>query len=270
MSEIKWIKISTNIFSDEKIKMIKSLPGGRDMLLIWFQLLSLAGRTNNAGIIYFTPQMPYTEEMLSISFDENLNTIKIALQTFKQFGMIEIDEDDFISITNWEKHQNIEGMERVKQLNAERNKKYRDRKKRIGTSDVRVTSRDGTDIDKELDKDIDINNNVTPSKKLKFSEDDLKVVDFFIQQIKKNNPNFKEPNKNSWANDIRLMVENDNRNRHDICRVIQFVQSDPFEMSNVLSTSKLRKRFDNLLMKANKGTSNHRIIENKEDEELGW
>lgn len=154
MSEIKWIKIATNIFSDEKVKMIKSLPGGRDILLIWFQLLSLAGRTNNLGVIYLTPNVPYTEEMLAISFDENLATIKIALQTFQQFGMIEIDEDNFICICNWEKHQNVEGMERVKALTAARNKKYREKKKLQIESDVSVTSRDAIDIDKELDKEI--------------------------------------------------------------------------------------------------------------------
>ena len=176
-NEIKWIKISTNIFSDEKVKMIKSLPGGKDILLVWFQLLALAGRTNNAGMIYFTPQMPYTEDMLAISFDESNATIKMALTTFVNFGMIEIDDNKIISIVNWEKHQNVEGMERVKKLNAERNKRYRERKKNqllLGhdesnvtsnvTHDVTLTSHDALDIDIELDKEL-INNKKIYAKK---------------------------------------------------------------------------------------------------------
>lgn len=159
MSEIKWIKISTNIFSDEKVKMIKSLPGGRDMLLIWFQLLSLAGRTNNAGIIYLTPQMPYTEEMLAISFDENLTTIKMALQTFKQFGMIEIDENDFISISNWEKHQNVEGMEKIKEQTRKRVSEHRERKKQlIDAQNVTLLVTQGNATEEDIDKNKNNNN----------------------------------------------------------------------------------------------------------------
>ena len=101
--------------------------------------------------------------MLATLFNRPIATVRLALQTFQQFGMIEITEDQYICISNWEKHQNVDGLERVKQLNAERNRKYRERKKQQqlslenkgSESDVAVTSRDDTDIeeDKELDKE---------------------------------------------------------------------------------------------------------------------
>src|SRR5699024_6055460 len=75
--------------------------------------------------------------------------------------MIFIDDDSFIQISNWEKHQNVEGMDRVRKMNAERNKRNRERKKQqqlleSKTNDVRVTSRDGTEEELERDKEKDI------------------------------------------------------------------------------------------------------------------
>lgn len=167
LSEIKWIKLGTHMFEDEKIRIIEKMPESDTILIIWVKLLAQAGKVNASGYIFLSENIPYTDEMLATIFDRPIGTVRMALETFKKFGMIDIDQNHFICINNWEKHQNIEGMERVKKLNAERNKRYRERQKEQLTSgkkdsDVSVTSRDGTDIDKELDidKEKDINNNV--------------------------------------------------------------------------------------------------------------
>ncbi|AJO17163.1 hypothetical protein SC10_B2orf01475 [Bacillus paralicheniformis] len=158
------------MFEDEKIKLIEQMPEADTILIIWVKLLAQAGKTNASGYIYLSQNIPYTDEMLATIFNRPLPIVRMALQTFQRFGMIEIDEHNFISILNWEKHQNVEGMDRVRKLNAERNKRYRERKKQLqlsspqNESDVSVTSRDGTDIDKELDKDIDKENNILSGK----------------------------------------------------------------------------------------------------------
>ncbi|MGX5576299.1 phage replisome organizer N-terminal domain-containing protein [Bacillus toyonensis] len=166
MSEVKWIKLSTSMFEDEKIRLIESMPEADTLLIIWIRLLAQAGKTNASGYIFLSKNIPYSDEMLATLFNRPIATVRLALQTFQQFGMIEITDDQYICISNWEKHQNVDGLERVKQLNAERNKKYRERKKQQqltlenkgNESDVRMTSRDGTDIeeDKELDKDKEL------------------------------------------------------------------------------------------------------------------
>ncbi|CUB41961.1 MULTISPECIES: phage replisome organizer N-terminal domain-containing protein [Bacillus] len=161
MSEVKWIKLSTKMFEDEKIKLIEQMPESDTILIIWVKLLAQAGKTNASGYIYLNQNIPYTDEMLATIFNRPLPIVRMALNTFQQFGMIEVDENKFISIANWEKHQNVEGMDRVRKLAAERNRQYRERKKQLQLSgpekenDVSVTSRDGTDIDKELDKELD-------------------------------------------------------------------------------------------------------------------
>lgn len=94
-----------------------------------------------------------------------------------------------------------------------------------------------------------VNNNTT--RKHVYEDDSIYIMlaKYFVEQIKQNNPNFKEPNYQKWANDIRLMIERDNRTEEQIKYLIKWVQQDDFEMANVLSPSKLRKRFDQLVLK---------------------
>ena len=113
MSDVKWIKITTDIFDDEKILLIESLPEADSIIVIWFKLLALAGKQNNNGVFLMSNRIPYTEEMLSTIFRRNLNTVRLALKTFVQFGMVEI-VDNVITIPNWDKHQSLDAYDKKK------------------------------------------------------------------------------------------------------------------------------------------------------------
>lgn len=128
MSEIKWIKITTNIFNDEKITLIEQLPESDTIIVIWFKLLVMAGVKNDCGLVYITKELPYNPEKLSAVMKRPVNVIRLALKTFVEFQMIEI-HNDLIAITNWEKHQNVDGMERLKLQWKEASKKYREKQK---------------------------------------------------------------------------------------------------------------------------------------------
>ena len=94
--------------------------------MIWLQLICLAGNTNDGGQIYFTPEVPYTEQMLSTAFGEPLATVQLALRTFEAFGMVEI-VNDVICLPNWEKYQAVEGMEKIRENNRIRQRKHREK-----------------------------------------------------------------------------------------------------------------------------------------------
>lgn len=136
MNDVKWIKIDTALFDNRKIKQIRTLPDGDSLIVIWLQLLCLGGAVNDYGRIYLTNEIPYTDQMLSSAFGEPLPTIQMALDVFQKFGMIEI-VDDIIFISNWEKYQSIEGLEKVREQSKLRMREYRKRQKEIG--DVTVT-----------------------------------------------------------------------------------------------------------------------------------
>lgn len=156
MSEITWVKLKTDMFENDKIKLIEALPAADTIIVIWVKLLAAAGKANQNGFIMLTENIPMNTEEMATIFNRDINTVRLALQTFQRYGMIELD-GDAVRIKNWEIHQNIDGMDRVKKLNAERNRRYRERKKQQfqleNTPNVSVTSHDGTDIDKELDID---------------------------------------------------------------------------------------------------------------------
>ena len=130
MAEVKWIKIVTDIFDDEKVLLIESLPDSDGLIVIWFKLLCLAGKQNNSGVFLMNNRIPYTEEMLAAIFRRPLSTVKLALKTFEDFGMIEV-VDGVIVIPNWDKHQSLDQLELAREQTRKRVAKHRERQKQI-------------------------------------------------------------------------------------------------------------------------------------------
>ena len=114
MADVKWIKITTDIFDDEKILLIESLPDSYAIITVWFKLLCLAGKQNNSGVFMMNNQIAYTDKMLATIFRMKETTVTMAIQTFEQFGMVEII-DGVITIPNWNKHQSLDAYEKKKE-----------------------------------------------------------------------------------------------------------------------------------------------------------
>ena len=130
MAEMQWIKLRIDMFDDEKIKIIQSMPDGDALLVVWIRLIALAGKCNANGLVLVEDEFPYTDEMLSVIFNKPLQTVKLALTTFEKFRMIESTTKG-IYITNFDKHQNIEGMERIREQNRIRKQRQRERNKAL-------------------------------------------------------------------------------------------------------------------------------------------
>lgn len=166
MSEIKWIKITTDIFDDEKICLIDALPDHDAILVIWFKILALAGKHNRNGLLMMSDKVHYTDEMLATIFRRPLNTVRMALGVFEQFGMVEII-DGIIALPNWEKHQNIDGMEKIKKQTRNRVAKYRKKQKSLAlggnvTCNVTVTGGNATEEERDKNKNrLDKDKNIT-------------------------------------------------------------------------------------------------------------
>lgn len=161
MSEVKWIKLSTQMFEDEKIRLIEHMPEADTILIIWVKLLAQAGKTNASGFIYLNENIPYSDEMIATIFNRPIATVRLALNTFEQFGMIEILDNNFISISNWEKHQNIDGLTKIRENNRKRVQRYRERQKSLTgnvTSNGDETQGNALEEDKNKSKKEDKNN----------------------------------------------------------------------------------------------------------------
>lgn len=149
MADVKWIKITTDIFDDEKILLIESMPDADAIITIWFKLLCLAGKQNNGGVFLMNNRIAYTDEMLATIFRRKPATVKLALEVFEHFGMIETI-NGVITIPKWEVHQNIERMEQIKQQRKEINARYYQKTKALGDSKTSCkTHSDATDKSRE-------------------------------------------------------------------------------------------------------------------------
>ena len=169
MVEVKWIKIATGIFDDEKIILIESMPEADAIIVIWFKLLTLAGKQNNDGIFILNDKIPYTDEMLATIFRRPLQTVRLALTVFEQFGMIEIINDT-ITIPKWEIHQNIDGLDKIREQNRQRVARHREKQKQLPCN-VTVTLCNDADKNREdknrKDKSIKhIRNLIPPTKEM--------------------------------------------------------------------------------------------------------
>ncbi|WP_160203471.1 phage replisome organizer N-terminal domain-containing protein [Priestia megaterium] len=267
-SSVKWIKLSTQMFEDEKIRLIESMPEADTILIIWVKLLAQAGKTNASGYIYLAENIPFTDEMLATIFNRSLPTVRLALRTLEQFGMIEINDDHTICISNWEKHQNVEGLEKIREQNRLRKQKERERKKLLETSQdshVTVTQNHATDIDKE--KELEEEKEKKKKTSPKYETCDITLAELLYNLILKRDPKFKKPNLEKWANDIRLMRERDERTPEQIEYLINWSQENSFWCSNILSASKLRSKATTLILqikgekdkKQNGGNPNERV-----------
>lgn len=185
MAEVKWIKIVTDIFDDEKILMIENLPDRDSIIVIWFKLLCMAGKQNNSGVFLFNDRIPYTDEMLATIFRRPLNTVRLALKTFEEYGMIEI-VNNTITIPKWEKHQSLDALENSRKQARNRVAKYREKQKEIAcnggcnvtgnvTEGVTVTlcNADRIRIEEDIEEDIE-KDNITLASNINKKEKILK------------------------------------------------------------------------------------------------
>lgn len=160
MADVKWIKITTDIFDDEKILLIESLPDSYAIITVWFKLLCLAGKQNNSGV-FMMGRIAYTDKMLATIFRMKETTVTMALQTFQQFGMIEI-VDGVITIPNWNKHQSLDAYEKKKAYDRKYRLEQREKQRLLAaqSDDNRTDSRTTVvvaeeDIEEEKELDID-------------------------------------------------------------------------------------------------------------------
>ncbi|MBD7912447.1 phage replisome organizer N-terminal domain-containing protein [Clostridium cibarium] len=195
MCEVKWIKINTNMFESNKLRLIEAMENKETIINVWIRLLVQAGKTNDSGYIYFSKDMPYTNEMLGILFGISESLVENALATLVKYEMIDINDKNYIRIINWEKHQNVEGMERVREQSKKRMQKYREKKKKEESkasdvlndcSDVTVTEqieskKENKELDKENENNIVAMEEVKKEKRRieKISEEALKLIAYY-------------------------------------------------------------------------------------------
>ena len=164
MADVKWIKLYVSLPGNRKLKQLRKLPSGDTIALMWVFLLCLAGETNDNGSVYFTKEIPYTDEMLADEFDMDINTVRLGLNTFERFGMIDICEDA-IYLSSWDKYQSVDKLQEMREYNRLAKQRSRAKQKLLkegNVNDKSMTSQPCQDIDidkekeEEKERDVDV------------------------------------------------------------------------------------------------------------------
>ncbi len=181
-----WLKLKRDFFKRHDIRIIEEMPNGKDYIL--FYLKMLVESVDHEGGLRFNDTIPYSDEMLSVITNTNIDIVRSAMQVFTQFGMIEVLDNGTIYMA-----------EVLKMLgsaadndNAIRQQRFRDKKKQeqanelpsvaalfpnifgdVTNSNASVTqpvtnSNESKSIEKELDKELELDNKESKPKKTHF------------------------------------------------------------------------------------------------------
>jgi len=243
---LSFIKLDINIMNDTKIKLIRKMPDGAKMFELWIGILCLAMKSGRSGVLEIGDGIPFNDETLAIELDIDLPVIRMGLEIFKKFKMIEYFENEEIYLVNFEKHQQLGKIERNNQLNRERVARHREKTKHVMiTAPLRNDElmHQTKTRDKDLDKDKkDRLKPYLPLSELLYYEhkkvDSKYLRGKVVSDVLKN-----------WANDIRLLVERDGRTIEEVEQVIKWVKTEGnFWFVNIMSGKKLRLQFPKLLL----------------------
>lgn len=183
-NDVKWIKITTDMFDNRKIRHLRRLPDGNNIVLIWVMLLTMAGRCNSNGMIFLTENIPYTPKMLADELDFEENTVRLALNALEQLNMV-VTDGNYFTIAGWDEYQNTDRLAEIREYNRLAKQKSRAKQKALeapsdGVNDKSKTSQRSHDTDKEEDKEKELDRDIKKNSAAQPSKAD---VDAFFESI---------------------------------------------------------------------------------------
>ena len=141
-----WLKLKRDFFKRHDIRIVESMPNGKDYILFYLKLLLES--IDHEGTLRFSETIPYNEHMLSVVTNTNIDTVKSAMKLFIDLNMMSICDDQTIYMTEVDKL-----------IGSETEWAKKKREQRLKKDNVpQLSSKCPTEIekDKEIYKDTDI------------------------------------------------------------------------------------------------------------------
>ena len=158
-SKYFWLRMNKDFFKRHDIRIIESMPNGKDYILFYLKLLCES--VDHEGNLRFSEIIPYNEEMLSTITNTNVDIVRSAIKCFTSLNMMELLDDGTYFMTEVSKMIGSSVQDdHARESTRLRVQAYRERQKQLEQSEKRysnVTCNGKIDI--ELEKDIEIDNN---------------------------------------------------------------------------------------------------------------
>ena len=163
-----WLKLKRDFFKRHDIRIVESMPNGKDYILFYLKLLLES--IDHEGTLRFSETIPYNEHMLSVVTNTNIDTVKSAMKLFIELNMMSICDDQTIYMTEVDKLIGSE-TEWAKKKREQRLKK--DNVPQLSSNCPTEIEKD-KEINKELYKEVDVE--VNRATATATEEDQLKLV----------------------------------------------------------------------------------------------
>ncbi len=224
--DMGWIKLYRKIQNSPLYKSLNSKQ--RDILI---NLLLMANHQDNTVFIngkdtiikagqVLTSLKGIKEKCAKDVSIQNIRTSLLVLENGRFLTSKSTNKYRIITIENWEQYQSNE-------MNQHTNQQA-------------------------PNKHLTTNKNVKNEKKNNLfveTSNEFQLSKYLFEFIRKNNPKAKEPNFQTWSKEFDLMIRRDKREVQEIKDLINWSQNDSFWYKNILSPQKLRKQYDQLIVK---------------------
>ena len=131
-----WLKLPKDFFKRHDITFLFSLPNGHQIVLFYLELMTES--IDHDGELRFSPELPYTDEMLASITHTDIEIVKTSMETLEKLKLVKISEDGTIVL---EKVKTMTGYETKW---AEKKRVYREQKRQSEDNVLNVT--DGTTL----------------------------------------------------------------------------------------------------------------------------
>lgn len=154
-----WLKLDKDFFKRHDVKIVESMPNGKDYILFYLKLLCES--TSHEGYLRFSPTLPYSEEMLATITNTNIDIVRTAIKVFTGLDMMKFLDDGTLYL---EQVERMIGMETGAAI------RKRQERAALGTNrdkqghcpqeiDIEIDKESEIDIDTEKDKEKESDRN---------------------------------------------------------------------------------------------------------------
>lgn len=268
-----WLQLKEDFFRQKEIKLLRKIAGGDTYTIIYLKMMLMS--LKDEGKILYEGVGSNLAEEIALEIDEDAENVQITINYLmgKNLLVTSSEYEGFLSDV-----PNLIGSESdsARRVRKHRQiKKVEEKKLQCNAETLQgntVVTNGNTEIEIEIDIEIekeleDKKDNSPKSNKRIYDVDSIpyQLAEYLFEEMKKNNHEARKPDLHKWANDIRLMMEIDNRKEEQVRNMITWSQSNEFWKGVILSAKKLRDKYDQMKVQANQPYKNNNAAAPKND-----
>ncbi|NJP37901.1 DUF4373 domain-containing protein [Alkalicoccus luteus] len=246
VKEAYYFSHDANARNDEKILMLRAEHGWEGYGIYW-ALIEMMFEASESVLHH------KKIKGIAVSYSIDITLLQSVINTCISEGLFDTDDIHFWSnslLRRKEKYKEMKNKrsEAGKKGMAKRWGSKKDDEMKNANNDNTVITKNNKGKESKGKESKRNKDKESPKQAYDESSVYFQLANKLYENILENDENFKKPNLQNWANDMRLMMERDKRTTEQIEYLIQWTQKHSFWKSNILSPKKLREKYTTLTL----------------------